>query len=103
MKKIVLNWTYYADIIIVPDTIAESIHDYQRKFDEWLYDKNNQHGYWITVQNEEGSSTIISFASEAFVNWLNDYMLVEADEKVTFDLRDIQFSDKYKELPLIYF
>ncbi len=41
MKKIVLKWTYYADIINVPDTIAESIHDHQRKFDEWLYDKNN--------------------------------------------------------------
>lgn len=103
MKRIVLKWTYYADIISVPDTIAENIHEYQRMFDEWLYDKNNQHGYWVTVQNEENSFTGISFDSEAFVNWLNDYILVEIDEKVTFELKDIQLSDKYKELPLLYF
>ncbi len=103
MKRVALQWTYSADIINVPDTIAENINDYQRKFDQWLYDKNNQHGYWATFQSEEGSSTCVMFGSEAFINWLNDYILAEVDEKVIFELKDIQLSDKYKALPLIYF
>jgi hypothetical protein len=103
MKKVILKWEYDADIINVPDIIAENIYEYQIKFDKWIYDQNNKHKYWVTVQTEDSSFTAVKFGSEAFVTWLNDYILNKTDDKVTFELRNIQLSDEHKELQLLYF
>lgn len=103
MKKVILKWMYYSDIIKVPNDIVEDIHGYQMKFDKWLSDKDSKHNYWVTLQNEEGDSLALSFDSEAFVTWLNDYILSDSIEKVTFEEKDIQLSDEHKSLPLLYF
>ncbi|MDF2870497.1 MAG: hypothetical protein K0R05_2072 [Anaerocolumna sp.] len=103
MKQVILKWTYYSDIINVPNDIVEDIHEYQMKFDKWLSDKGSKHNYWVTFQNEEGASFALEFDSEAFVTWLNDYILSDSDEKVTFEVKDIQLSDEHKTLPLLYF
>lgn len=100
MKQIVLNWAYYLDII------ADDIHEYQMQFDKWLYNKENQHGYWVTIENPLDPQDIsmgVCFNSDAFVTWLNDNILKEIEEEVVFVLRNIQLSDKYKDLPLLYF
>ena len=40
MKAIALEFTFYTDVIEVPDNIAKNIRKNQSKFDEWLCDKS---------------------------------------------------------------
>ena len=46
-------------------------------------------------------SFALSFDSEAFATWLNDNVLSDSIEKVTFEEKDIQLSDEHKLLPLL--
>lgn len=39
MKAVAVEFTYYTDIIEVPDHIADSIRAVQGRFDQWIYDK----------------------------------------------------------------
>lgn len=45
MKEIILYWGIDADLILVPNFIAEQLIIYQRKFDKWINDISNKHGY----------------------------------------------------------
>ena len=49
MKKILLYWYGGCDIDLVhfPDFVADNLYKYQRRFDKWLSNRNNNHGYWI--------------------------------------------------------
>jgi hypothetical protein len=49
MKKILLYWYGGCDIdlVHVPDFVADNLYKYQRRFDKWLSNRNNNHGYWI--------------------------------------------------------
>lgn len=42
----------YADIIYIPNTILD-IKELQNTFFRWLFDKNNDHKYWIIVNGEK--------------------------------------------------
>lgn len=81
MGKVILNWTYESDMIECPDSIADNISEYVSKFDKWLSDKNNQHGYWV---KDCFDNDAICFGSEAFVDWLNQNAIQPTDKKVTF-------------------
>jgi hypothetical protein len=67
-----------------PAFIADNIKEYQQKFDEWLYDKANDHGYWVTSDMQKTSpenSYGVSFNGAAFVDWLNRFVLHDNVEK----------------------
>ncbi|WP_157052726.1 hypothetical protein [Priestia koreensis] len=53
---------------------GRNIHQLQREFDQWIYDRGNDHPYWeIAYIDEEGNEGYgVSFSGEAFVNWLNN-------------------------------
>ena len=76
--NIALEFTYYTDIISVPDGIAVKMKKFQRSFDKWLYNKDNNHGNWII---ENGRKMAVSFDTETFVEYLNNFCLNDSDEK----------------------
>ncbi len=72
MKYIAVESTFHTDIIEVPDHIAQSITKVQHKFDNWLYDKSNDHGCWSMIG---GQKRAVSFDTSDFVNYINQYLL----------------------------
>ena len=74
MKAVAVEFTYYTDIIEVPDHIADSIRAVQGRFDQWIYDKNNDHGSWII---ENGRKLAVSFGTQDFVDYINRVELPE--------------------------
>ncbi|ACL21998.1 hypothetical protein Dhaf_3985 [Desulfitobacterium hafniense DCB-2] len=70
--KIVIQFCVDADIIDCPVDISDSLIEYRNKFIDWLYDKQNNHSYWIYKNGEKYGC---SYRSEAFVEWLNKFVL----------------------------
>ena len=71
---------YY--LLSVPEQIAKDIGRYRAEFDKWLYDPENDHGYWETVDAEFGRFRAVKYDGyEAFPRWLNDYVLKDSEEK----------------------
>jgi hypothetical protein len=102
MKNILLQWTYYADIISVPNNIAENLAYYQQAFDKWLCNKENKHNYWVVITSDDGPMDALSFSSDAFILWLNN-MINDSDQKVTYVAKEIQPTNDQKKLPTIFF
>ena len=78
MSKIVVEITYDVYMVDVPEYIAKDITKYQKSFDKWLYDKNNDHGLWVIVN---GKKMAVSFGTQDFVNYLNEYILTKDTPK----------------------
>lgn len=70
MKSVAIAFTFYTDIIQVPDHIADNIKVVQHRFDQWLYDKSNDHGCWIV---QDGKKLAVSFDTSDFVNYIRQY------------------------------
>lgn len=96
--KVVVRMTYDADIIEVPNHIGENIKEYQAEFDEWLYNKNNDHPFWTY---KDGEKYGVCFRSNAFVYWLNNVKLVGSENSVSVVDSFLQKYDP--KLPIIYF
>lgn len=83
MKLVLLNTGmngYY--LLSVPNGVAENIEKYKLEFDEWIRDENNDHGYWVEVDEEFGKFRALSYdGNDAFTKWLNDTVLRDSEEK----------------------
>lgn len=90
---------YYVDIINVPDNIGLNIKKYQNQCDRWLYNKLNDHEFW--EKDSSGKKLGVGICSEAFVYWLNKFVLKNSKEKANIVQKSI---NKYDEsLPTIYY
>ena len=69
---------YEVDVIYVPSLIGNNIKKIQNRFYKWLFDKSNNHGYWVII---DGKKRAVSFGSDAFVRYINEYHLMESQEK----------------------
>lgn len=98
MKKVLIQNTYDLDVVQLPDDIADNIKKYQRVFDKWLYDKDNDHGHWIY---EDGRKYAVEVDSQVFIDYLNDFVLKDSDEKATFVEKNTQ--KEWSGLTMIYF
>lgn len=98
MKKIALKFTYHIDIILVPDRVAQSPQKYQKAFDEWLYDKTNNHGCWIVI---EGEKVAVSFDTETFIDFLNNNSDFIGNEKAIILERGIKVLSE--KIPTLFF
>ena len=87
MKEIALHFTYDYTIIGVPNNIARSIQQIRKHFDKWLYDRTNDHGYWI-VKN--GKKVAVSFGADTFVDYINQHHLANNAEKAYIVERELQ-------------
>lgn len=91
MRKIVVEMTYNADVIEVPDEIEKNIKKVQRQFDKWIHDKTTEHKYWLY---RDGKKDCPCFRGDAFVEYLNEVVLVDSDEKATLLESEVQVYDK---------
>lgn len=100
MKEIILYWGIDADLILVPNFIAEQLIIYQRKFDKWINDISNKHGYW----RKDGEGELaLSFNAEVFVNWLNDFVILDENQRAKIIKSEFQPSKEDMKLPRINF
>lgn len=90
-----------ADVIECPQYVADNLKSYQRKFDKWIYDRKNQHGYWVKDPADGGWA--VCFDGEAFLNWLNNNVLTDGDEKAFFVSRNHIPTQEEKKYPQIHF
>lgn len=100
MGEVLLKWTYESDMIECPSYISDNIHEYVKQFDNWMYNKNNNHGYWA---KDSFCNEVICFGSEVFVDWLNTNIIQQDEKLVEFVKRDFQATDEEMKLPHIYF
>jgi hypothetical protein len=63
-----------ADIVDLPYDTVEEIEGAQKAFFGWMFDKSNNHKYWV---NEEGLA-YCSYGTEAFIEWINERSSVKA-------------------------
>lgn len=82
--KILLNFQCSSDLLEVPEIISDHLKEYQRSFDEWISNFENKHKYWVLDDPCETGERIwtLSFDAEAFVDWLNEYILKEAKAQI---------------------
>ncbi len=100
MAKILLNWTCDADLIECPDYVANNLKKYQIEFDKWISNPENKHGYWS--RDSEGGIALC-FNGDAFLNWLNENVIINNEEKAFFLKREYQPCKSEKKLPKINF
>lgn len=93
MARISVEFTYHVDIIEVPDSIAKNIRKYQRAFDKWLYDKNNDHGLWVII---DGQKMAVAFDCQDFVDFLNKFVIKDGDPACVLVETDLPKSPQIK-------
>ncbi|MCM1499474.1 MAG: hypothetical protein NC124_13485 [Clostridium sp.] len=67
----------YADIVYIPDMVMD-VEKVQNDFFQWLFDKNNDHQYWIVINGEKKAC---KYGTQAFIEWINNTVLSEEIEK----------------------
>ncbi len=74
-------FTFRFDLVDVPKDIAKDLKKHQLQCDKWLFNKKNNHEFWI----ERGSNKkyAVNTCSEAFVYYLNTFVLNNSKEKAT--------------------
>lgn len=98
MREIALHFTYHYDIVAVPKDVAKNIEEIRQQFDKWLYDKTNEHGYWLCIN---GKKQAVSFDSNAFVEYLNKVHLANCAKKASIVQMSILKLES--EIPVLYF
>lgn len=73
-----------ADIIFIPD-ILNDISSLQTEFLKWLFDKDNNHEYWVF---SNGEKIYCRYGTDAFVKWINDNKLYVFSEKAKVENRN---------------
>ena len=101
MAQIVAQFTYSAYILDVPDHIERDAKKIQMQFYKWLYDKDNNHGLWVKINNRKAA---VNFVCQDFVDYLNRFVLNEGEPEVVISTV-IQTPDYKPEKPikLLYF
>lgn len=87
-----------ADIIDCPVDISDNLMEYRIQFLKWLFDKQNHHSYWVYKNGEKYGCC---YRSEAFVKWLNCFVLHNSAIKVKILESYVTTWDK--SLPFICF
>ena len=86
----------YVDIVNIPDEVAENLDEVVSEFFKWMFDKTNNHKYWVM---EEGKKKYCSYTTEAFIDWINEFITKE--EKATIIAISSRQIDE--TLPVIFF
>lgn len=89
MKKIILNFYWYRQLIVVPDFVEAKVFKYQKDFFKWIESKNNKHGYWEKLDDGD---LALNYDGSAFVEWLNDTVLSDGDKKAEMIDKDYRGS-----------
>ncbi|MGE7981928.1 hypothetical protein [Solibacillus sp. NPDC093137] len=60
------------EYIKCPAKVGRKINQLQWGFWEWLYDRNNEHGYWFEEEEDGHINYGVSYRTDAFIYWLNN-------------------------------
>ncbi len=84
-----------ADIIFIPDKL-DDVSSLQTEFLQWLFDKDNNHEFWV-ISN--GEKIYCRYGTDAFVKWINDNKLYTFSEKAKVEKRNCKdFCQKNQKL-----
>jgi hypothetical protein len=98
MALVLIEWEYHYNLLECPAFVAENIAEYQRKFDVWMGDKSNNHGYWVKHEPKEyfaergfsdpyegmrdpDGKDGLAYDESAFADWLNRFVLQDTPDK----------------------
>jgi hypothetical protein len=98
LMEIVVRFCIDADIIDCPVDILNNLTEYRKQFIDWLFDKENNHSYWIY---KNGKQYGCCYRSEAFVEWLNNFVLPNSVIKAKVLESKVVSWDK--NLPTVFF
>ena len=87
----------YADIVYIPKTIFD-IEELQNNFFRWLFEKKNDHQYWVIVNGEK---KMCKYGTQAFIEWINNTILLESIEK-SYIIKENSKSWNSKNMSLIF-
>ena len=83
---VVVSFTYYSDIVYIPDSSRYTPNELDDLFTNWLYDKTIDHEYWIY---ENGEKYGVAYDIGAFIKWLNENIFADDNDKVRIVEKDI--------------
>ena len=92
MRVIVLKFEYEEHYIKVPEIIFNNIKKIRKEFDKWLYDKNNNHGYWVIVN---GVKKGVSYDASVFIDYLNNHYSNDSKCKIK-EINKGEFLEPYE-------
>ena len=102
--RIFLAFDCYADVIDVPDDVGSRIKKYRNRFLDWIYDRKNDHGYWVKFDNGKGKTVYgVQYGSDAFVDWLNKKIIKGNEQRAVIVERDIDKDTYSGDIPYIWF
>jgi len=84
------------DIVDMPINTIDDLEEEQKEFFEWLFNKDNNHEYWI-IRN--GEKTTCSYDSRAFVKWFDEKK--QGAEKAM--IVEQYAKKKIEDMPILYF
>ena len=96
--RLFVKFDINADIIDVPRFVIDNRKELQLQFLDWLYDTSNLHPYWVY----HGKTLGVSYRSDAFVHWLNEFILKDCPEKASL-LEQFVSSYNKDRLPTLSF
>lgn len=65
MKYVIAQWTYYDDLLVCPDEIADNIVKYQNKFDIWINSLEDKE--WL---EDYTLGDYLPLTIELFIKWI---------------------------------
>lgn len=80
VKKVILKWSYYEDIILCPDYVAENLQEYQEQFDIWINQPEQGKKYQATIM-ETGEKAL---SNHLFLRWIYPEGLTEMSGSLFF-------------------
>mgnify|MGYP007114069741 FL=1 len=80
VKKVILKWSYYEDIILCPDYVAENLQEYQKQFDIWINQPEQEKKYQVTIM-ETGEKAL---SNHLFLRWIYPEGLTEMSGSLFF-------------------
>lgn len=75
MKRIVLSADNFPSIYLVPDEVAVNLNHYVNRFHKWLFNPENDHGYWMELPQ---GGKCVCYTETAFIQWLDDHVLLSS-------------------------
>lgn len=96
MKKFLIKQSENCCLVEAPKNIVDNLEYYQRKFDYWIGNRRNKHNYW--VRTFDGTYSLC-FGGDAFVDWLNQQILREHDNRARIVKQEYVADDS--KLPIL--
>lgn len=86
--RVIVQFCMDADVIDCPEFVVNNLKVYASQFEEWFRDKKNNHAYW---EYQDGEQRLRSYRSEAFVEWLNKFILGTHEEKARVLMQGVDY------------